>query len=650
MSDKLRITGLATGLDVDTMVKTLMKAESIKLDKLKQDKQILQWKQELYREILGDINTFKSSYFDVLKSDTYMLSSNSYAGFDAKSIDVSTPASSTVGTTVTAGVGAAAGDYKVEIINTAKSASKIGTSLIKNTATVTFASGKIDDAIWGKDADTGIPKSIDFTVGDKAATITLSDSYADKTMTELAADLNKKIAESDLKGLINVNVTGGSLQFETLTSSTVKITNTTISDLSGLNVALNPSNNTKLSDLGMASGDFPATLNLSYNGTSVSINDITSTMSVGDLIQKINSKTSGNVIASFSQLTGEFTIKTLSTGSNSLLSIDSGTTNGLLNALKLGSVDASPVSGSNAVVKITPPGGNVTTITKSTNNFTLDGISYNLVKEGTTTNISVTSNTQKVYDKIKAFIDKYNENIEKMQAKITEKKQYTYKPLTDEQKKGMEPEDIKAWETKVKQGLLKSDSNLQNMLYSMRSAFFQEVKGAGVSLKEIGLSTDSDYSKGGKIIIDEAKLKDAIQNKGEQVKNIFMKDFSDIPYDPDHKAPSGKDYEDRVKNIGIFQRINDILKDYTRTTRNSDGKKGLLIEKAGIRGDLSEFENLISKEITKEYDKRINNLTVKLVDKENKYYQQFSKLETAMNKLNSQSSWLMQQLGMGGGS
>lgn len=539
MSDKLRITGMATGLDVDTMVKTMMKAENTKLDKLKQDKQILQWKQDLYREVLGDINTFKSTCFEILKPDSNMLSSNNYAGFDVQNGD------STIAT-ATAGVGSKTGTYKI--------------SFIKPTA------GDVDGQI-------------------------AEPASASKTLSSTTLK-NSKMSE----------ITG-------ITAGKITIT--------------------------YKNGTTPATVDI----------DITADSTITDVINSISSKTSGNVIASFSELTNTFKIETTGTGVNKTLNITDNT--GIIGST------GGEITGKDAIVYITPPGSTTSVkVQKPTNNFTIDGIIYNFVsntKNGTLaeTTINVTSNVQKTFDKIKAFIDKYNENIEKIQSKIAEKKQYTYKPLTDEQKKEMEPEDIKAWETKVKQGLLKGDSNLQNMLYSMRSAFFQQVEGAGVSLKEIGLSTDSDYTKGGKIIIDEAKLKDAIQNKGEQVKNIFMKDYSEVPYDPDHKAPSGKNYDDRAKNIGIFQRINDILKDYTRTARDSNGKKGLLIEKAGIKGDLSEFENLISKEITKEYDKRINELADKLVSKENKYYEQFSKLESAMNKLNSQSNWLAQQLGGG---
>jgi len=40
-------------------------------------------------------------------------------------------------------------------------------------------------------------------------------------------------------------------------------------------------------------------------------------------------------------------------------------------------------------------------------------------------------------------------------------------------------------------------------------------------------------------------------------------------------------------------------------------------------------------------------MQTKLYERETKFYNQFAKLEKAMNQLNSQSSWLTQQLGGG---
>jgi flagellar hook-associated protein 2 len=105
-SDILRITGLASGLDVDAMVKKLMTAENVKVDEQKQKLQTIQWTQDTYRDTIGDLNTFSSTYFDVTKKDYYMLSDSSYSNY-------STTNSASSVAAATMGANAAVGDYKV---------------------------------------------------------------------------------------------------------------------------------------------------------------------------------------------------------------------------------------------------------------------------------------------------------------------------------------------------------------------------------------------------------------------------------------------------------------------------------------------------------------------------------------------------------
>lgn len=526
----LRITGMATGLDVDNMVKQLMQAERVKVDKVKQNRQYLQWKQDAYREILSDINTFKTTYFEVLRPESYILSSNSLSSFDVTSVD----AASTVlppTATATAGSGAKSGVYSVVVNSIAKAA-------------------KVE--------------------GDK------------------------------------INATGS----------------------------------TTLETLGVISNSFNIKITSATTEKTITLNK---TDKISEVINKINSAGSGVFKAEFSELTGKFRIMTVGTGENSEIKVE----DALNNITKLGikQEDLGQVKkGVDASVKIKNPDGEEVTVTKSTNIFTFDGVTYTLQSEDNTrtSKITINENVQKTFDKIKTFIDKYNEIVAKIQTKLKEKKEYSYKPLTDDQKKEMKEDEIKKWEERAKQGILGGDSMLTNMLFSLRRTFFDGVKDAGITLNETGLSTSDDYTQGGKIIIDETKLKEALKTKGDAVVKLFTKD-SDIKYDPDHKTD-----KDRYEQIGIFQRINDIIKDYTRTTRDSSGNKGMLIKTAGITGDVSAYNNLISEQLKNNYDKRISELELKLADKENKYYKQFAQLEKAMQKLNQQSSWLTQQLGQGG--
>jgi flagellar hook-associated protein 2 len=313
-------------------------------------------------------------------------------------------------------------------------------------------------------------------------------------------------------------------------------------------------------------------------------------------------------------------------------------------------------NGTDVKMSITNPGSaESVTVVKSTNNFTIDGISYSLIKAGGgEETMTVTSNPQKTFDLIKSFVDDYNKMIDSINGKIYEKKQYKYAPLTDEQKKDMKESDIKLWEDKAKEGLISNDSSLQSMMFDIRSAFYDPIKvdandpnsgNIGTYLTDIGIKTSSEWLDKGKLVIDEKKLKAAIEKDGDKIAELFTKTSSSVPdYSPDLSL---SDRKKRYEEQGILQRINDVFQDNLRTTRNANGKKGTLLEKAGIKGDYSEFNNLLSNEL-KEQDKKINEMIEKLAVKEEKYYLQFARLEKAMNQMNAQSNWMAQQLGTSG--
>ena len=55
----MRIAGLASGMDIDSIVKNLMAAERMPLDKLKQKKQILEWQRDDYRALNTKMLSFR---------------------------------------------------------------------------------------------------------------------------------------------------------------------------------------------------------------------------------------------------------------------------------------------------------------------------------------------------------------------------------------------------------------------------------------------------------------------------------------------------------------------------------------------------------------------------------------------------------------
>ena len=48
----IRLSGLATGMDTDAMVKSMLTADQEKIDKAQQKEQTVKWQQEIYREVM----------------------------------------------------------------------------------------------------------------------------------------------------------------------------------------------------------------------------------------------------------------------------------------------------------------------------------------------------------------------------------------------------------------------------------------------------------------------------------------------------------------------------------------------------------------------------------------------------------------------
>lgn len=71
-----RITGLATGLDIDSIVKSSMQAYQNKIDKVYKQKSLAEIKQQLYRDVIKDGQDFYNKYFDITKSGNLVSSSS----------------------------------------------------------------------------------------------------------------------------------------------------------------------------------------------------------------------------------------------------------------------------------------------------------------------------------------------------------------------------------------------------------------------------------------------------------------------------------------------------------------------------------------------------------------------------------------------
>ncbi len=266
---------------------------------------------------------------------------------------------------------------------------------------------------------------------------------------------------------------------------------------------------------------------------------------------------------------------------------------------------------------------------RTSNTIELEGmeITLNKVTEaGETITIGNETDVDGIYDTIKTFVDEYNTLVEDLNKQVKERRaksdDYTYyEPLTEQEKKEMDEDEIKLWEEKAKTGLLYRDNSISSILSKMRSAIYTPVTktdGTKTALYNLGITTSSEYADNGKLVIDETKLKDAIKNNLEDIQAIFTGNGT-------------------VGGKGLAENLEGIIE-------SAVGRNGSLREKAGIEGTASVNENTLSKQI-KELNDKITREKEKLVSKEQRYYSMFSMMESSIMNSNSQIDALFSMMG-----
>lgn len=268
--------------------------------------------------------------------------------------------------------------------------------------------------------------------------------------------------------------------------------------------------------------------------------------------------------------------------------------------------------------------------TRASNNFTINGMSYNLKQTtaaGEVVTLSTTHDIDKAVGTIKDFVDSYNTLISTMDGLLKEKKYRDYAPLTDEQKKDLSEDQIKKWEEKAKSGLLRSDSTLRQGLDEMIGDLSRAV--GGTTLSQLGITTSSKYyEERGKLEINEDKLRQVLTTDPEKVYDVFnAKTSSDITtkFRWDRTQAEQSKFE---TESGFATRIRDALSNLSHNIEKKAGNEGSVIDTYTIGKNMTALDKKISS-----MQKRIENL-------QERYYSQFAAMEQAMQKAESQSSYI----------
>lgn len=181
------------------------------------------------------------------------------------------------------------------------------------------------------------------------------------------------------------------------------------------------------------------------------------------------------------------------------------------------------------------------------------------------------------FEKIKEFVDKYNEVVDQLNGTQREERYRDYKPLTEAQKEEMSEKQIEMWEEKAKSGILRGESIISDSLSSMRQSWYTGVKTDGeyTHLSQVGITTTKSYLDGGKLEIDEDKLKEALREDPQSVEKLFSNNV---------------DGPDR----GLINRLEDSIQGTMKNIEERAGKSYSTLEGYTLGKNMKDLNNRIS--------------------------------------------------------
>lgn len=505
-------------------------------------------------------------------------------------------------------------------------------------------------------------ESITFTLDGKAKSISLKGETINN-MGELQAALQKKLNEAFgtydtgergdddkpvYQGNITVDLKNDVLSFsvKTNSASTLRIEGGDIVGLKGSSVASYTDLSTKLGESAFAGLDRindskdPNNGKFAYKINDQVIGYFDENSTLEDVMNAINKNSDSPVTVSFSKLSNQFTFTTKETGRASKITFGNGI------AELFGATAGASVGTGNddAVFSMSVDGKVFDGITRSSNSFEVDGMTIKL--EGTfgtfgsddkmglddevTLNaakadaVSFTAKTDsdKIVEAIKEMVKDYNEMANEIKDAYSTMPLYNskgkrYEPLTEDDEKDMSESAVNKYNEKAKTGILFGDNILSGLYDEIRTAINE------LGMSNIGITTAFSDGKT-TLVVDEAKLKETLNNDPEKVTEVFTKSRS-------HGSSSD----------GFMTKLKNITDTYTKTT----GTKGILIDLVGsTKSPLSLLNNTYQSKLDK-LDETILRWQDKLSDKIDYYNRQFTRLEQMISQMNSQSSSLMGLMG-----
>lgn len=648
----VRMTGLASGLDTESLVKQLSDAYQTKVDNAKKKQTKAEWKKEAWASLNTKLMDFYKGALNTFKS----------AGtYNSKQVN-----GTLSGVKVTANSKAVSGNHKIQVKSTANAQMWTGHKINKGTYTassytaITDTSKKISE-LYDKNgysiqnALNGSSFTVQNTEDGSKVDVNINIDE-NTTVDDLLRDINTQLNGTGLKA----SMTKGGLTFtnETATETTDPATGTATysgghsltiaaanetsakalgltydasgkgmtvkskSEISGnevntvsgsafaydkqVNADTDITGGSKLIDLGIAQGT-----SIKVNGTEIVV-DRTTTL---DSLASAMAKTGIN--ASYDTNQGRFYLSSKNTGVENAFTVEADDATLAALGLDLADGEAGKIDASDASLVY-----NGVEYTQATNSFNINGLTMDVSSVGGEQAFSVDTDVDGIYDKVKSFVKEYNTLITEMNKLYDASSSRGYEPLTSDEKDAMTDEDIKNWEDKIKGSLLRRDSTISTLLTSMRTTLNKSVEVTNsdgttsrYALSSFGIVT-SDYTEKGQLHIQG---------------NADDSDFASL--DDKLKAAISDNPEALMKTLTTLG--DEIYKNFQSSMKRV----------VGVRSSLTFYNDLEMDDDIKSYKEDVTSLQEKLQDEQDKYYKQFSSMETALTKLQSQQTYISQLFG-----
>ena len=280
----------------------------------------------------------------------------------------------------------------------------------------------------------------------------------------------------------------------------------------------------------------------------------------------------------------------------------------------------------------------------SSNTMSVNGLTLDLkaVTNGEV-KLNVATNVDDIYNSVKEFVNEYNEVLKMMNEAYNAESARDYDVLTSEQKEAMSDDEVEQWEGKIKDSLLRRDTTLGSLISVMKSSLQTSVKLDSVTFEAIDTTkknSDGTYKQ----------YNSAVSYSLSSFGIVTSSDYTEggllrIYGDDDDALYSGEDNKLRKALEENPSAVQAVLSTLCTNLYNTLTDK---MAASSISSALTFYNDKEIKSQISDYEDDLKALQDKLNDEEDRYYKQFTAMEKAMSQAQTQSNSLASLLGTGG--